>query len=329
MKKFALGLILILLVSGCTGLPFDLSGIIPGLDGKKANVTVMSPDVIVIKNIIVIPSSPINAADQFSVSFELANQDDVKYVGTSYSLFDTGLCAKQTTGDLDTKPTWDMVPSGTEFVQWDFKAPSNEEIAYLPNKCPIRFKVGYNYDATTQIDVDVISQDRLSELQKAGTNPTFTSSLNIGRGPVKIQLSFGTSLPVRGSSASNPANALPIFITVEDVGTGLLEAIPANALKIYIPSNFPIPTPDRFSCGTPVTRGSISYNVCSNSAEVPIIRKKSSQLRIGAQAPPETMEKTYFITAELNYDYEIVGETAISVKPTIGVGGTCPTCTRA
>ncbi len=325
MKKFALGLILILLVSGCAG--FDLSGIIPGLGGgKNINATVMSPDVIVIKNVNVIPSSPINSADQFSVSFELVNQDEIKYVTTNYELFDTGLCTKQSTGDSDKKTDWDIVPSGTEFVQWDFQAPSNEEIAYLPNKCPIRFNVNYTYNATTQIDVDVISQTRLTELQKAGTPPTFTSSLIIGRGPVKIQLSFGTVLPVRGGIGSNPGGALPIFITVEDAGTGLLGTVPANALKIYIPSLFTIADKDRFTCFD--TSRKVGYKVCENTNDINIIRKKSSQMRIGTQAPPEDMERTYFITAELNYNYEIIGETSVSVKPTLDVGGTsAPTTT--
>lgn len=213
MKKFVLGLFLILLVSGCAGLPDIFSGLIPGA-GDKVNKTELSPDLIVIQNINVIPAPPISAGDQFSVSFDIKNQDEIKDVKIDYSLFDMGLCS-YTTSQSSTTATIKLFPLQTEFVEWTFNSPSNDEIAYLPNKCPIRFKVNYTFDATSQIDVDIISAARLTQLQRAGTPPSFVPSLSVGIGPVKIYLSFGASLPARDNSS------LPIFIIVEDKGTGL------------------------------------------------------------------------------------------------------------
>jgi len=299
MKKFALGLILILLVSGCAG--FDLSGIIPGLGGgNKVNTSEASSDLIVIQNIRSIPSSPINSGDTFSVSFELVNQDEIKDVPITYELFDYGLCTPPPTSNTSGGVT--IAPLGTEWKEWSFTAPGNDKIGGLSTKCPIRFKVSYNWDSKSQIDVDVISVDRYNELQRAGQFPTFTPTLTVGRGPIKIYFTFGATLPIRSGTT------LPIFITVEDKGTGLLGSLTQNKLKLSFEGLSDVDCGDRF---TSCVSGS-----CSNSAEIPLIRKKTPQLRCTAKAPTNvTIEKTFYITATLNYDYDIIGETIVEVKP--------------
>jgi len=304
MKKFVLGLFLILLVSGCAGMPDIFKGIIPGT-GSNVNKTELSSDLIVIQNINVIPTPPIFAGDEFTVSFEIKNQDDINDVTTTWELFDMGLC-KNKSSQSSTVDTKDFFPLQTELVEWSFDAPGNDEIASLPNKCPIRFKVNYTFNATSQIDVNIISKDRLSQLQKAGTPPSFIPNLVIGRGPVKIDLSFGATLPARNESS------LPMFITVEDKGTGLLGVIPTNSLSIAVPSNFSsVSCGDRFIC---------SGNVCTNNVTIPMIKKSSPQLRCSLTTPTSTainnIERTYFITASLEYGYEITGESVIDIKPT-------------
>ena len=288
-------------------MPDIFKGIIPGT-GENVNKTELSADLIVIQNLNVIPNPPINAGDQFSVSFEIKNQDEINDVNTSYSLFDTGLC-KKTEGE-ESKSLGILAPLQTEFIQWSFNAPRNDEIAYLPTKCPIRFKANYTFEARSQIDVNIISKDRLSQLQKTGNQPTFTPSLTIGRGPVKIYLSFGAQLPARNESA------LPIFITVEDKGNGLLKEIPNNSLKLKVPYDFNFSDCPKFS----LEKNESGYNIYQNNVVIPIIKKKTSQIRCSFTTPNSTainnLEKTYFITASLNYDYEIVGETSVDIKPT-------------
>ncbi|MEM5778299.1 MAG: hypothetical protein QXD43_00485 [Candidatus Aenigmatarchaeota archaeon] len=307
MKKVVLSLVLILLFSGCTGMPDIFKGIIPGV-GEQVNKTELSPDLIVIQNLNVIPNPPINAGDQFSVSFEIKNQDEINEVSTFYSLFDTGLC-QPIGGDATNEPLGKLAPQQTEFKEWTFSAPKSDEIAYLPTKCPIRFKVNYSFEARSQIDVNIISKERLTQLQRTGAQPTFTPSLTVGRGPIKIYLSFGAQLPARNESS------LPIYITVEDKGNGLLKEIPEHKLKLKVHKDFTLSDCEKFEL-----ESSGDYNIYRNKDKIPIIKKKTSQIRCSFTTPSSdainNLEKTYFITASLEYDYEIIGETSVDVKPT-------------
>ncbi len=315
MKKFIFSLFLILLVSGCAGMPDIFNGIFPGT-GNKVNKTELSPDLLVIQNINVLPNPPVNAEDEFTVSFEIKNQDDINEVrNVKYTLYDWGLC----TAPNDRDGTFgSFAPQQTEFMEWSFKAPKNDEIAYLPNRCPIRFKINYTINTTSQIDVDVISKDRLSQLQRAGNSPTYIPSLTIGRGPIKIDLSFGAILPARDGTT------LPVYITVQDKGSGLLKEVPNDtvdsgkkSLTLKIPKDFDIGDCEKFN-----NSGSDSnYKYYKNNVTIPLIKKSSPQIRCSFVTPstadvPSLVEKTYFITASLEYDYDIFGETVVSVKPT-------------
>ena len=192
----------LVLVSGCIqGLP----NIFRGQTGTQT--TEFPPDIITVSSKNVIPN-PVNAQDTFTVSFEIKNIDDINDVeNVDVQLFDWGLCEP----DLDpniwalsqgiyTQTFTSLAPNQTEFVEWQFSAPSNDQIANLPAKCPVRFKITYDSVANTQTDLLVISSDRLSQLQRAGETPSFTPSQVIGRGPIKIDFSFGATLPIRTST---------------------------------------------------------------------------------------------------------------------------------
>lgn len=339
MKKIILGLLLILLVAGCSGLPDlgNLGGLLPG--GNKVNKTELSPDLVVIQNINVVPNPPLNAGDDFTVSFEIKNQDDVNEVrSVNYELYDWGICQppEQTTGTFES-----LAPLQTEFKQWSFKAPDNSQIGYLPTKCPIRFKANYSYTVASQIDVDVISSDRLEQLQKAGTPPSFTPNLVVGRGPIKIYFSIGAQMPVKANTT------IPIFIQIQDKGGGLFGDITPAHLSINFPQEFEIINCVKFNCNTGSLAtycGSYKDNSlcdvnndgivdsrdigqlakdqpadkgCINNETIPMIKKSSPQLRCSVTVPSVDVEKTFYISGYLSYTYDVTGEATVDVKPTM------------
>lgn len=311
MKSFVLALFLVLLISGCAGMP-DIFGL--GGGGSNVNKTELSPDLVIIQNINVIPNPPIYAGDTFTVSFEVKNQDDLNGVNdVKYSLFDSGLCnwdsGDNTSGSVSGGK---LVPLQTELYQWTFKAPDNNLIAHLPAKCPIRFKVNYTYESNSSVDVDIISTERLKQLQRAGNTPSFTPSNVVGRGPIKIYFTFGSEMPVRSG------NTLSVFINVVDKGSGLYGTIPSGDLSITFPLDLTDP-----NCGEKFNCGSGRSAVCKNNkpspiGDIPIIKKSSPQLRCIVNASSTvTDEKTEYIIASLNYNYDVEGETSVGVKPTM------------
>ena len=308
MKKLFLILISVLLVSGCTYLPFD----IPFLDSGGPNVTKLGPDVIVIQNINVIPSTSIRPSDSFSVYYEVKNQDENEMISdVKYHLYDTGLCKFQPLegGDDPTSLTTlgDFAPSETKLVEWNFQAPSADDIAHLRLNCPIKFKVNYPYQARSQIDVVVIDEDRLRDLQRAGEDVIHIPTLSMGRGPIKIYFDFGNTLPVRENSN------LSVYVKVKNEGVGSFGEIPTEGktLNIHTDCNLIISClDDYFAC-----TGTLCVNILK---PIPLINKETFEIRCLLQVPPGMdieMEKTFYIYAELDYDYDVLGEVNVGVNP--------------
>jgi hypothetical protein len=338
-------LVLILLVSGCTGLS-NLFG------SGSTQVNELPPDVLSVQNISVIPSSSVSTDDEFSVYFDVLNQDEANEVNTGFNIYDMGLCQFKggepncKSGSSDQTGSCDYVnnpnglgyysplsPEESRAVEWNFAAPSAEEIANIKVTCPIRFKFTYTYTSKSQIDVLVIDRNHLISLQKSGENPTFTPTLNVGRGPIKIYFDFGANLPVRDSSE------LPLYVTVQDKGTGMLNSIPKGTFTIQLPSDFQFTKKDipasggqgdnfgnicpYFNCqqvGDPSAPSTNPRKICTNYKDIPMVNKKSLEIRCsGIKSPTEAsisnLEKTYFINSTLNYNYYLTGEVDVVVTP--------------
>jgi len=303
MKKIIL-LISILFISGCVGMPdiFNLTGT------QKTKVKEQPLDVITVQNINTLPKPPINTGDQFSISFEVTNLEEEREVeDVSYELLDTGLCELFGGDDKEKSFTTDspFVPKQNEFVEWTFKAPTAEDLVHINSKCPVRFKVSYSFDAVSEIEVDVISADKYNQLQQSGEFKTFVPTLSLGRGPLRIMLEFGASQPIKANVI------LPIYVTVEDKGTGLYATIPKNALTLTVPTGFSwggaSSCGERFECPT--------EKLCYNKEEIMMIERKSPTFRCSLTTPSSVaIEKVYNIEAALNYTYDITNQVDVDIK---------------
>jgi hypothetical protein len=310
MKKIIL-LISVLIISGCVGMPdiFNLSSL---TGTQKTKVKEQPLDVITVQNINTLPKPPINAGDQFSISFDVTNVEeerDVKTVG--YELLDTGLCTYYS-GDAEEKSfttaTLPFVPKQDEFVEWTFQAPNAEDLAYINSKCPVRFKVSYSFDAISEIEVDVISTDKYNQLQQSGEFQTFVPTLSLGRGPLRINMEFGASLPIKANTV------LPVYVTIEDKGTGLYATIPYHALNLTVPTGFTWEgCGERFECS-----GNTCYNNDVNG--IMMIERKSPTFRCSFRTPDTvTIEKIYNIVAALDYTYDITKQVDVDIKAPSGI----------
>ncbi len=193
-------------------------------------------------------------------------------------------------------------PLQTELKEWDFTAPKNSEIGNMPRTCGIKYKITYDFTAKTQTDVSVISAAKMSEMQRAGQEPSANPTQSVGVGPIKVFFDFGVKQPIKSG------DVMPVFITVEDRGSGIYSKVLAGKLKIKMPANFEKIVCDKFSG---------SGGEFKNTADIPMIKKKSPQLRCSFKMPSVTDIKTFYITAELPYEYKLDDEIKVSVNPTL------------
>jgi len=314
MKRLLLPLlILVVLTAGCVDLDDFFQGTF------RPETTELPPDTMVIKDARVIPTPPVNAQDQFTVYFIIKNQDELREVeDVQLQLYDYGMCELissspslvHSAGTYSTE--FDVfVPDQEETVEWIFKAQSGDQMGYLEKTCPIRWKVTYDFTSLSQINVQVISNERLRDLQREGQTPTFTPVQTIGRGPVKIYFNFGTNLPIRTSTETD--SILPIYINVTNKGRGIFSEVPEEALKIYVPDDFEVVSCPKFT---------YDDGAYVNNEPLPLINKKSPQYRCSFKMPTDDtvpVDKTYYINANMTYSYDITGEQEVKVKPTLGL----------
>ncbi len=189
-------------------------------------------------------------------------------------------------------------PQQTEFVEWTLKAPTNEQIANMRATCPINFKVKYDFTALSQVDINVISSDRLKELQRAGQSAAVTPTQTVGIGPLKIYFEFSQAQPFKTDST------VLMLISVEDKGSGLLEGNKISEIKLESSKQTELPVEEK----------------CSPVKDITMVRKKSQQIRCTLTMPSASQvpqSKTYYITASVVYSYSLDSKLEVPITPTV------------
>lgn len=239
-------ILLVIFVSGCVGFEGFSS-----LFGGPTQATVeQTPDIMITKDVRVIPTPPILADSDFTVLFTLKNQDmsqDIENVNVK--LYDWGICNPVVNAGVPdflpnpndwingdgyfTMPFDEFFGNEEKVIELNFKAPDNARIGNIEADCPIKWEVNYTFDAVSQDDFIVISKDRKRELDVAnqawsGTNqPQY-----VGIGPIKIYYDFKTPLPVQSNSS------IQFGLTVVDKGTGIYSKIKKNTMFIKVPQEW-------------------------------------------------------------------------------------------
>ena len=230
-----LALILIVSVSGC----------IEGMDlfqmGMSGPVAEAQADIIITKSVQVLPSSPIIAGNDFTVSFDIKNQDTVQEIkDINIKLYDWGLCKPvieqflpddwSSTSSYYSYVFDELVPHQEERIELTFDAPENSEIGSLEADCPIKWETSYKFSANSQDDFNVISEDRQRELQRAGQS---WSGINqpqyVGIGPLKTYFDFKTPMPVKSDGL------IQFSVKVTDKGNGIYPEVEEGSMFIKVP----------------------------------------------------------------------------------------------
>ncbi len=229
-----LSVLAVVAVSGCVSLG--------NLFGSGETTVEASNDVMAVSDSTVIPTPPILTGDIFTTSFIAKNLDDLEDAqNVKVRLYDWGACEPSSctpakSGDVG----WDVIdgkkssysasfgavsPRDIQQIECQFKAPSAQQIGGIAARCPIRYKLTYDFSGVTTTELNVISNTKFHEMQRAGQTPVTQSVQSKSRGPIKVDFSFGVNQPVRTSAIeADPSKSntvkIPMYIRVENKGSG-------------------------------------------------------------------------------------------------------------
>lgn len=312
-----LGLLLavfsIVMIAGCVGgNPFQ------SLFGGPGEVREAPSDIIIAQNENVVPPSPVLAGDEFTVSFEVKNIDDINPVpDVGVGLYDWGLCDDSRltaggwtkTGSTYVQTLGKMGPGQSKPLDLTLIAPSAKLLGNLPGRCPVKYKVTYSFTASTSTSAEAISKTRWTDLQAAGQTPTFTPTTDIGRGPIKIYMAPVGALPARTGST------LYVSIQVQNKGTGTYLRVPKGGLSFRAPESWTLAD----ACGGDFTEtgSETNYTIYANTRVIDLVGadKKTYEMRCGFTMPDVQETKDYFLFASLPYTYDMIREIDVDVNP--------------
>lgn len=221
-----LSILAIVAVSGCIS--------VGDLFGSGTTTVEASSDVMSFSDSTVIPNPPILTGDTFTTDFTIKNLDEFEDAkNVKLDLYDWGVCIPSS---CSSPSGWDAIdstklqtsysaslngisPNDVQQVECQFRSPSSEKIGGLDAKCPVRYKLTYDFSGITTTDLNVISNKKFQEMSRAGQTSVVTSVQSKSRGPIKVDFSFGVNQPVRTSSADSEVK-IPMYVRIENKGTG-------------------------------------------------------------------------------------------------------------
>ncbi len=319
MKQLIL-LLVIVLIAGCTNVPGF------GGDVVKINQEVKEEgdrDIVIIKDVKTIPTSPVLPDQDVQLSFIIENVDAIKEVKiNSINLFDAPLFKDKNGNQCNLndacKPVnsdntpFDfnsvLLPKEQRLVRFDLKSPASDEIGNLKTKVKLNFKISYSADTTLVFQVPLVNLNEIKSKQLSGETLSLNVKKTYGPGPLQPDVElFGSPYILAGQPAT-------LIFSVVNKGKGKIATednnkIKQGSLKIKL-DQFITPTAQQSAL-------SCSSSECSNQRFLELYKDKTLPLRLETKSSQLTNEpfKTLKIDAVVSYSYEFRDSIEIETSP--------------
>ena len=196
----------------------------------------------------------------------------------------------------------------TKAMEVVMTAPTVQDIANVKTPVSVNYRLVYDHTSTTNFEVVVVSEDEILRLQQEGKKLAQEVRHVSNAGPLQLVLETADS-----GSFGVPGQVMFVRLKIANRGGGSPKniEIPASGVTLAFPGGLGrIEAPDEFG-------GSIS-TMFRNTKEIKLIKGESIpyQFRItpndlGSGVP----HRTYLITAQADYTYEMRGSHSIDVLP--------------
>ncbi len=236
----------------------------------------------------------------------------------------------------------DISPQDIQHIECQFKVPTAEKIGGMNANCHVGYNMIYDFNGITTAELNVISNTKFQEMQRAGQATTVTPVQSKSRGPIKVDLSFGATQPVKTSATDNTVK-IPLYIKIENKGVGDVK-IDANSasygvwLNVFVPSEI-VPQKDceAFKCEDWLTGGyahkkvegsdapendkskcALTLNDDKKITKDMFVKGKTQSFRCELTSPDKNIVpemKTYSIQSEVRYTYQLDNDFNVAIKP--------------
>ncbi len=181
------------IISGCV----DLASVFGGNVVKISTETKEEGfrDILVIKDIKTIPTSPVLPAQQVLLAFVIENRDNEKvardvraevFDPSAFRIIGHDQCKKNPIDKKDTKDYCVILPGEQKPITVKLLAPTTTQIAGLNTKLRASFRVEYVYAGSTLQDVLVVKMDEILARMRQGEPISLKKTDTHGSGPVQI-----------------------------------------------------------------------------------------------------------------------------------------------
>jgi hypothetical protein len=264
-------LVMIVLVSGCTYLPFDWFGK-DVINVQNVVTREKTVDVGIVKETLTIPKSPLLPDQPVVLSFIIENKDDLKplrnvivdlYNAPLFKNAQGGLCNLYQQGIKMCLPennectqnnvqnnACEILAGEEKMIIYNLMSPTEKEIVNIRTQEKLDFKVNYNFDGSLLYTVPVVNMEEIVNRQRQGEKTTVQISKAHGSGPLQIDAElFGSPYILSGYSAT-------FLFKIKNLGSGVLTGkneIAERALTIEFPAEL--------VNGYLITPGDYRYNV--------------------------------------------------------------------
>ncbi|MBI4174446.1 MAG: hypothetical protein HY517_02275 [Candidatus Aenigmarchaeota archaeon] len=298
MKKILLLIAAVIAVSGCVGIP-DVFGR-DVISVQQSIVESGVRDVIVVRDIVTIPKSPLLPDQQVILSFVIENRDALKSARAYVDLFNaptmrdgfdrpcnfyavsgytpntigigtpvpvvgpSGQVAQNTDRfclpDQCGPAGCVVLPGEEKPINFGMKTPTQEDIKNIKTQTRLDFKTTYNFDGSLNYIVPAVNADEITKRQRAGEKTNLFTTKSFGSGPVIVDVEL------QGAPYILDTYEAVMMFKIKNRGSGTLERsqIDSSSLQILFPPEFDVITAkssEKFVCSPdPLTGGTICVN---------------------------------------------------------------------
>jgi hypothetical protein len=353
MKYAFLIIALVAFSAGCTG----LSGVFGGdvLVIKQNLIQQGQKDIVVIKDEVTIPKSPMLPGSSFIFSFLLENVDksnnaknvmvelfnaptvknDIENDQKRGQLCNTGegdfVCRPDKLGKDDPCRTQNrciMLPGEQMPINFYLKTPEKEEIVNIETKPTLDYRVLYDFESSSLYIMPSVDMDEIIKNQRSNDKVNIEITKSYGTGPVRIDMElFGTKYILSGQPATfifkltNDGRGNVVGSQIEKGNFAV--SIPVSLFdpedgKLILPDGQEYEPDGQPTDGRFVCGTRDSYVVCENNDILQMYKDQtrgSLRFQITKTASLDQPFLSYELKSGVRYKYELRGTQEITVKP--------------